>query len=56
MVAIRFSGNFTATTASKKLMTLYNYIADENLKQKGDPIYAFYDAPWTPASSSATRS
>lgn len=48
VVAIRFSGNFTATTASKKLMTLYNYISDENLKQKGDPIYAFYDAPWTP--------
>ncbi|RIY01462.1 heme-binding protein [Aureimonas flava] len=48
MVAIRFSGNFTATTASKKLMTLYNYVSDENLKQKGDPIYAFYDAPWTP--------
>jgi effector-binding domain-containing protein len=48
MVAIRFSGNFTATAASKKLMALYNYISDENLKQKGDPIYAFYDAPWTP--------
>jgi len=48
IVAIRFSGNFTASTASKKLMTLYNYLADENLKQKGDPIYAFYNAPWTP--------
>lgn len=48
MVAIRFNGNFTASTASKKLMTLYNYLADENLKQKGDPVYAFYNAPWTP--------
>ncbi len=48
IVAIRFSGNFTASVASKKLMTLYNYLADENLKQKGDPIYAFYNAPWTP--------
>ncbi|GGD86185.1 hypothetical protein GCM10011390_00990 [Aureimonas endophytica] len=48
MVAIRFPGNFTASLASKKLMTLYNYIADENLKQKGDPEYAFYNPPWTP--------
>ncbi|MBB3998260.1 SOUL family heme-binding protein [Aureimonas pseudogalii] len=48
LVAIRFSGNFSASLASKKLMALYNYVADENLKQKGDPIYAFYDAPWTP--------
>ncbi|WP_062211136.1 heme-binding protein [Aureimonas sp. AU12] len=48
LVAIRFSGNFSASLASKKLMALYNYVADENLKQKGDPIYAFYNAPWTP--------
>lgn len=48
VVAIRFSGNFTASLASKKLMLLYNYIADENLKQKGDPEYAFYNPPWTP--------
>lgn len=48
VVAIRFAGNFSASMASKKLMTLYNYIADENLKQKGDPEYAFYNPPWTP--------
>lgn len=48
MAAIRFSGNFSATVASKKLMTLYNYLADENLTQKGDPEYAFYNPPWTP--------
>lgn len=48
LVAIRFNGNFTASLASKKLMALYNYVSDENLKQKGDPIYAFYNAPWTP--------
>lgn len=48
VVAIRFSGNFSASLASKKLMALYNYIADENLKQKGDPEYAFYNPPWTP--------
>lgn len=48
LVAIRFSGNFTASLASKKLMALYNYVSDESLKQKGDPIYAFYNAPWTP--------
>ncbi|KQT50739.1 hypothetical protein ASG43_05525 [Aureimonas sp. Leaf454] len=48
VVVIRFSGNFTASLASKKLMLLYNYIADENLKQKGDPEYAFYNPPWTP--------
>lgn len=48
MVAIRFSGNFSATLASKQLMNLYNYLADNNLKQKGDPQYAFYNPPWTP--------
>jgi hypothetical protein len=48
VAAIRFSGNFNATAASKQLMTLYNYLADENLKQKGDPEYAFYNPPWTP--------
>ena len=48
VVAIRFNGNFSATLASKKLMLLYNYIADENLTQKGDPEYAFYNPPWTP--------
>ena len=48
VVAIRFNGNFTASLASKKLMVLYNYIADENMKQKGDPEYAFYNPPWTP--------
>ncbi|MEF2074559.1 SOUL family heme-binding protein [Consotaella aegiceratis] len=48
VVAITFPGNFTASLASKKLMTLYNYLADENLVQKGDPEYAFYNPPWTP--------
>ncbi|MBC8130480.1 MAG: heme-binding protein [Rhizobiaceae bacterium] len=48
VVSIRFNGNFSASLASKKLMSLYNYVADENLKQKGDPEYAFYNAPWTP--------
>ncbi|NDV86897.1 heme-binding protein [Aurantimonas aggregata] len=48
MAAIRFSGNFSATLASKQLMNLYNYLADNNLKQKGDPQYAFYNPPWTP--------
>jgi hypothetical protein len=48
VVAIRFPGNFSASLASKKLMTLYNYIADENLKQKGDPEYAFYNPPLVP--------
>ncbi|MCQ0987294.1 SOUL family heme-binding protein [Jiella marina] len=48
VAAIRFSGNFNATLASKHLMTLYNYLADNNLKQKGDPEYAFYNPPWTP--------
>jgi len=48
LVSVRFNGAFSASLASKKLMSLYNYVADENLKQKGDPIYAFYNAPWTP--------
>ncbi|KQT83379.1 heme-binding protein [Aurantimonas sp. Leaf443] len=48
VAAIRFPGNFSASLASKQLMTLYNYLADNNLKQKGDPEYAFYNPPWTP--------
>ncbi|WP_102957996.1 SOUL family heme-binding protein [Mangrovicella endophytica] len=48
VVAIRFSGTFNASLASKKLMALYNYLSDQNLVQKGDPQYAFYNPPWTP--------
>lgn len=48
IVAIKFNGNFNATLASKYLMSLYNYLADNNLKQKGDPEYAFYNPPWVP--------
>ncbi|KAA0970111.1 heme-binding protein [Aureimonas fodinaquatilis] len=48
VVAIRFSGAFSASLASRKLMAIYNYLADENLTQKGDPVYAFYNPPWTP--------
>lgn len=48
VAVITFNGSFNASLASKKLMTLYNYLSDQNLKQVGDPIYAFYNAPWTP--------
>lgn len=48
LAAVSFSGAFTASLASKKLMALYNYLADEGLKQKGDPVYAFYNPPWVP--------
>ena len=48
IASIRFPGNFNATLASKHLMSLYNYLADNDLKQKGDPEYAFYNPPWTP--------
>lgn len=48
MAVVEFSGAFSASLASKKLMALYNYLADEGLKQKGDPIYAFYNPPWVP--------
>lgn len=48
MAVVSFSGSFTASLASKKLMALYNYLADEGLKQKGDPVYAFYNPPWVP--------
>lgn len=48
VAAVSFNGKFTASLASKKLMTLYNYLADQHLKQVGDPIYAFYNPPWTP--------
>ncbi len=48
MAVVEFNGAFSASLASKKLMSLYNYLADEGLKQKGDPIYAFYNPPWVP--------
>lgn len=48
LAVIQFSGSFNASLASKKLMGLYNYLSDEGLKQKGDPIYAFYNPPWVP--------
>ena len=47
MIVIRFSGAITNANIAQHQHLLANYIQQHDIKTKGDPIYAFYDAPWT---------
>ena len=46
-VAIRFSGFWTDRNLRKNLEKLDAFIQDRGLNTMGDPIYAFYNPPWT---------
>jgi DNA gyrase inhibitor GyrI len=46
---IRYSGRGSAEDRATKLAELRERIAREGLKSVGDPVYAGYDPPWTPA-------
>ncbi|MFA6600591.1 MAG: heme-binding protein [Candidatus Omnitrophota bacterium] len=46
-VAIRFSGFWTDRNLRKHSEKLDAFIQDRGLKTVGDPIYAFYNPPWT---------
>jgi effector-binding domain-containing protein len=46
-VAIRFSGFWTDRNLRKNSEKLDAFIQDQKLKTAGDPVYAFYNPPWT---------
>ncbi len=45
--AIRFSGFWTERNLRKHLEKLDAFIRERGLKTAGDPVYAFYNPPWT---------
>ena len=47
MVVIRFSGKRSEELNAKKMQKLQDYIKKNNLIITGDPIYAYYNPPWT---------
>lgn len=44
---IRFSGSSTEENLKEHLQELQSYLAQNKLEPIGDPIYAFYNPPWT---------
>jgi effector-binding domain-containing protein len=47
-VVIRFSGFNTDNNLAARKAELMEWIKDNKIKTEGDPIYAFYNPPWTP--------
>lgn len=45
-VVIQFSGRNTQTNLDYHYALLLDYLSKHQLKQKGDPIFAFYNPPW----------
>lgn len=46
---LRYSGGRSARSQDEKLAELRAWLARENLKPEGTPIYGYFDPPWTPA-------
>jgi hypothetical protein len=46
-IVIKFSGRMTGSNLGKHLETLNTYVKGHNVNTIGEPIYAFYNAPWT---------
>jgi effector-binding domain-containing protein len=46
-VAIRFSGFWTDRNLRNNLKKLDAFVQSQKLKTSGEPIYAFYNPPWT---------
>ncbi len=46
-VAIRFSGMASKDTLESKFMQLREYLQKEGIGYTGDPIYSFFNPPWT---------
>ncbi len=47
MIAIRFSGFVTESNLTEHLKVLQQYINQKAIKTSGEPVYAFYNPPWT---------
>ncbi len=46
-VVIRFSGLATEANIQKQLDKLKSYVSQNQLKVTGEPVFAFYNPPWT---------
>jgi SOUL heme-binding protein len=46
---LRFSGRRNGKNEAKALAELQAWLARENLKSEGGPIYGYFDPPWTPS-------
>ena len=46
---LRYNGRSSAGDRVEKLALLRARLAKEGLQATGNPVYAGYDAPWTPA-------
>lgn len=46
--AMRFSGGRNPENETAALAKLNSWIEREKLKSEGDPIYGYFDPPWTP--------
>lgn len=46
--ALRFPGRRSAETEAKALEKLKTWMKEQKLAPKGDPVFAYYDPPWTP--------
>lgn len=47
MIAITFSGTSSKENLSKHETLLRNYVAEKKIKTMGDPVYAFYNSPFS---------
>jgi hypothetical protein len=47
-VALRFSGKRSSQTETKAVEKLRTWMTAEKLAAKGEPVFAYYDPPWTP--------
>ena len=47
VAAMRFAGFWSDRSLKRRLAQLQDFIRDNRLKTDGEPVYAFYDPPWT---------
>ena len=47
-VTLRFSGKRSSETEVKAIGTLQAWMKEQKMAAKGEPVFAYYDPPWTP--------
>ncbi len=47
-VTLRFSGKRSSETEGKAVGTLQTWMKEQKMAAKGEPVFAYYDPPWTP--------
>ena len=47
-VTLRFSGKRSSETEVKAIGTLQTWMKEQKMAAKGEPVFAYYDPPWTP--------